>query len=130
MVKTKINSLKRVLGLVYALDDKFKNIVKKKAKREKVGIAEILDYYASPENFKELTKFFKKEKLPRKFKKSKILSDLRIAKNPKELAEITQNIFRNIGLSESDFEGYITKRGIKEAKWIIEGLIVLVEDKR
>jgi len=114
MVKTKINSLKRVLGLVYALDDKFKNIVKEKAKREKVGIAEILDYYAKPENFKELTKFLKKEKLPGKFEKSKIPSGKRVAKNPKEFSRLMLELFNNIGFSPKDYKGQTDERGIIE----------------
>lgn len=68
MDKTKINSLERVLKLAYALDDKFKNIIKEKAKRKKVDIAEILDYYA--DHVKELLKLLKKkdDKLSKKIK--------------------------------------------------------------
>ena len=145
MDKTKINPLRHTLNLAYGVDNRFKNTVKKEAERRKVGINKILDYLAEYveeeaekgeddlakildyfiEHAEELSNLLEKKSI----KKSKIPSEQRIAKNPKKLAEIAQNIFRNIGLSESDFGGYTTKRGKKEAKWIKEDLIVLVEDR-
>ncbi|MBA7496929.1 hypothetical protein ES702_07538 [subsurface metagenome] len=68
MDKSKINSPRRILGLAYAMDDRFKNIIKKKAKRKKVDTAKILDYYA--DHVKELLNLLKKKdyKLSKKVK--------------------------------------------------------------
>ena len=101
MNKTKINSLERVLKkLAYPMDDRFKNIIKKEAKRRKVDIAEMLDYYAenieelidllekSPEAFGIVTKF---KKLPVKFKKHYVSA---------ELVKLSQNLFETQKLNK------------------------------
>jgi len=109
MDKTKIDSLERVLKkLTYPLDDEFKNTIKKEAKRRKFDIAEMLDYFA--EHAEELINFLENKSI----KKPKILSDQRIAKNPKELSGLTLELFSNVGFNYGDYEGQTEERGIIE----------------
>jgi len=52
-----------------------------------------------------------------------------VFKNPKEFADITQNLFSNTGFKDPDFMGYTNERGIDEAKWKKKDLTALVPRK-
>ena len=100
MDKTKFNSWERTLKkLVYPMDDKLKNIIKEEAKKRKVDIAEILDYYA--EHAEELINLFKKEKLPQKFKKIYTHSEMNNLLN--DLFKTQKLNDKGIGVIEEDF---------------------------
>ncbi len=49
-----------------------------------------------------------------------------IAKNPKELAEITGDLFTNVGFKTSDYKGITEIRGGQDALWQVKNLSALV----